>query len=998
MQLKYITAFLLLLLNTVVLADSTEISLATLFVAPVTDISISYLGMIFGTISTVLVGGSNVLTSQIFLIFNTGILTCTAMLLFYSLTMSVVNTAQDGNAMGQKVSTWLIVRVVFGMSMLIPQSSGYSLVQVFVMWAVVQGVGFADNIWSQALNTLSAYGGTVVIAPEQGSSGGSSQSSEYTDMNKFATANGVANPYSPVMYSTAPVKNENGATAAMIFYASVCSKAQYLDCIYKNGSSNCSEANYSYWQVSAYSPSGTDENWCFGYSADASAAKCDYSCGSFVFSPSNISGDTQQGSYYAQSLANTITTMAPMVVDQYQTYISTCQGDDTKCDWKAVTGYQSSSQTGCLPTSGSGSDAQSYNSQYVCAPAQMMVSAASSYYSISLADRIESGEADTSWMSDARSYGWAMAGAYYRQMVGGGTPVSLQYNPITLPSYAQQGYNYANGSTTNPLNSFTLNDVNCNGQAYCEIWQALFTDSTGMSCTPSMSCYMKNVNGYFSQLSSMNTSVDDTDNITSCVQVLGIFGIQTCSTTDSSSDNSTLSAYDEFFALMLKYLVKTSNPFTSLGSGYSMVFPETQEGDFTTFPLYVWSLLSYNLSTIAGITLYSDSSTSTLFSDWMSNVAPVNPGCTSALNSDSCKTSPYDGCYSYGVSSGCINTSSYTGLLGGVAAASNSTMVDPIMSLATVGAAFINTATSYWEQNIDQGYKTMKQLSLDYSLVNMAIGVGASAAAFAMTFATAGYDVGGAFAIISGTLQGMMAWFFSMDKILIESYMPLGSALAAVFFGLGVVLAIYIPFVPFLLFLFGVISWMIAVVEAMVAAPLVALGVTHPEGHDLLGKAEQSVMLLLGVFIRPATMIFGLIFAIILNYIAFSLFNLGYVYTVNPILSNLDSSGSTFQLIVISGTLFIYTYVAIEIVNQCFSMIYVVPDKILRWIGGPQEQSNIGQMMGQIKGGVSQAAGSAGESAKGKSSGAPQVSPSQGATDTSMKKDKGSTGESSAET
>ena len=70
--------------------------------------------------------------------------------------------------------------------------------------------------------------------------------------------------------------------------------------------------------------------------------------------------------------------------------------------------------------------------------------------------------------------------------------------------------------------------------------------------------------------------------------------------------------------------------------------------------------------------------------------------------------------------------------------------------------------------------------------------------------------------------------------------MPLGTALVTVLFGCGILLGVYLPFLPYLLFLFGVMGWLIAVIEAMVAAPLVAMGVTHPEGHDLLGRVSKQ--------------------------------------------------------------------------------------------------------------------------------------------------------------
>ncbi len=49
---------------------------------------------------------------------------------------------------------------------------------------------------------------------------------------------------------------------------------------------------------------------------------------------------------------------------------------------------------------------------------------------------------------------------------------------------------------------------------------------------------------------------------------------------------------------------------------------------------------------------------------------------------------------------------------------------------------------------------------------------------------------------------------------------------AAAFFSLGIFLGYYLPLYPYMLFTFGVIGWIIIVIEAMVAAPLVAMGIT----------------------------------------------------------------------------------------------------------------------------------------------------------------------------
>ena len=159
---------------------------------------------------------------------------------------------------------------------------------------------------------------------------------------------------------------------------------------------------------------------------------------------------------------------------------------------------------------------------------------------------------------------------------------------------------------------------------------------------------------------------------------------------------------------------------------------------------------------------------------------------------------------------------------------------------------------------------------------------------------------------------------------------------------------------------------------------------THPEGHDFLGPIKQALMLLLGIFLRPVLTVIGLIAAIILSFVSFRMINYGFASFMNDIfmsptantgdvmlglnhfISN-GGGGSSLMNQVIGGIigmpilLFMYAMVVYYVVNQCYSMVYVLPDYILRWIGGPQQQSGVAQMMEGIKSGVSQHSGQLGQ-------------------------------------
>lgn len=218
--------------------------------------------------------------------------------------------------------------------------------------------------------------------------------------------------------------------------------------------------------------------------------------------------------------------------------------------------------------------------------------------------------------------------------------------------------------------------------------------------------------------------------------------------------------------------------------------------------------------------------------------------------------------------------------------------------------------------------------------------------------------------------------------------LPIMTTMAVLMLGIGFITAYYTPFIPYMIFTFGSIAWFMAVIEAMVAAPIMALGIIHPEGqHEVFGKSEQGVMILMNVFLRPAMMIIGYIAAISLTYVGVWILNAGfneasqfmggagqfatpegtatnYARTNTwEILQKFFSGGPptgpqaitapipTVEAGTISGgytgwagifayffSILIYTSMYMTIVEKAFGLISNLPDKVLRWIGGSPEQ------------------------------------------------------------
>lgn len=200
----------------------------------------------------------------------------------------------------------------------------------------------------------------------------------------------------------------------------------------------------------------------------------------------------------------------------------------------------------------------------------------------------------------------------------------------------------------------------------------------------------------------------------------------------------------------------------------------------------------------------------------------------------------------------------------------------------------------------------------------------------------------------------------------------------------GGTFAVYIPMIPYILFTTGAIGWLLACIEAMVAGPLVALGILAPGGHhDILGKAEPALMLLFNIFMRPSLMIFGLIASGFLATVVVTMINSGFGLLITSMadLANTANSASTnatnaagnisisqiaydangnpyvpggaaalaFNPVMLIFILVVYVGIIVTAMNKCFSAIYIIPERVMTWIGGQSISYGEGEAAGELK-------------------------------------------------
>lgn len=200
-----------------------------------------------------------------------------------------------------------------------------------------------------------------------------------------------------------------------------------------------------------------------------------------------------------------------------------------------------------------------------------------------------------------------------------------------------------------------------------------------------------------------------------------------------------------------------------------------------------------------------------------------------------------------------------------------------------------------------------------------------------------GLGAGGGLACISGTDAadigcGLMSTSFGI---------------AGLGLTIGFILFYVVPFLPFVYFFFAVGNWVKSIFEAMVGAPLWALGHLRIDGDGLPGEgAQNGYYLIFEIFLRPILIVFGLLASILIfSAMATVLFDVWQIVTANATGFNSvnpqdSASGTVAQALSWSRSkvdqmffLVIYAVIMYMMALSSFKLIDMIPNSILRWMG-----------------------------------------------------------------
>ena len=938
-----------------VLADSLS------FAPPAGDYSVIFLGNIFGIVDGVLHGNGSQIMGSMFSVFNAAVLALGGIVIMYTLLVSTMNTAHEGQMLGQKWSSiWIPVRSTAGMALLIPKASGYCLMQIFVMWVVVQGVGAADKVWNAALSYLNR-GGAIIQAQTTNPATALLQSGASTDLPLGATRmlagavcmSGLQTQLQNALQSyktntPSPCEGASSPNAAMTAFcnSSIPDFIGSVDFVQQQTTTVPNQKGVYTMPLPNFPQS------------DLVYSPLNGICGTIAWNPIDAgSMRTMNAALNSDSLKNTdmqtiqnsralalqqmfgdLATMARTIVNNSPALVppTGASTNNSSAPFSPAARLpfglpldaagggvgqvcSSSTDVNCLMWGMPGGGEGLFNGTEFSG-------AISDYNGVMLPTlTLEQEGSDASAAQNSRQFiaaatqqGWIMAGSYFfnlvtlnvqAQNVNGGALVDTSSGLENSVGFQPQGSSSAVPATIGLLDSFQDPNPNTaslctgtggslcmylNGQGALAFAVEQMINGAGLGSAGPLS------EPNFSQALTAVTGPNDINSATvyglannaMMVQIPGQPGMNKLSFANAVSMPIDTSIYTLPYAAM---------PCGELDLGLVSPCVGRMFGD-----LFYNLIFRYMYNTF--LTLFGQLINQTIM---MFLMIPM-VGMASIFKQ---------------------------GLI-----IIDTPGVNPIVALANMGTYYINFAGNLWLQLIEE------------SIVAVLIPI------FGIFI----------FSLISMSMPLLLAWMGIMLQI-------------------GFVTAYYVPILPYSIFVFGAIAWLTAVIEAMVAAPIVALGVTHPEGHDAFGKGEQAIMILMNVFLRPAMMIMGYIAAIIMSYVSVWVINAGFDNAIgfvqggssygtaptgggpssagfwgksggwvngscsycssaawawgkggNPMLTQGGGSVSGGYtgwagLFAYFFSILVYTMMYLTVVQKSFMLIAMLPDKVLRWIGGQPE-------------------------------------------------------------
>lgn len=815
-------------------------SLESLFAVAPNDQSIYYLGQLFGSVGNIIEpNGPGVavigLLGMMFRTFNTTALILGAILVTHTTVVGLLKTANEGEFLGKQWnSMWVPLRMVMGIAALFPTTSGYSSLQVIMMWFIVQGVGAADTLWNTVINYVALAG------------------SPYATISMPATGlvqQNMENLYKALVCEATALRKDsdvNTSTNKYYYYCGDPANAASTFCTSQQSLKLLSDSGNCYTNSGAITckigPNGSCGSVTY---SDLSSCSDNNNVGSIL---QCVAAEGQQQALKkiidpAVGLANLATQFAEFDHEYLQFYANVNPAP-TEQIWYGV--YTPASSGGsCKSTAITTPD---WIQNYCAADPDLSVQGKCCVYNTRAADtpaclpeQVGSGSPSATNCQDSSSMGGPFYGA--TDCVGSGkcaldvtnaspNAVKNVYWPYGIKPLLE------NTDATNAASNTPALQLN-NKVDFVKAAVSYYASAIGEKLANQMTSAASrpiNLNDWQSSAERMGWLL------------AGAYYYEIA----NQNDDNTSKAIPPF-------VVKV----TAADSGSSM---KRYRNNVNAADALIKAIIQEELPP--------------------SSTAASTPGFEqvgSQLN---------------GLASSIVGDF-MTAISGSSGRATN-----PLVALQHLGRNLLITA-----QVMYAVFLAIVAVALIAGSINIiALGTGMTESPvknFLIFLMNSLWTI----------LLAFMAWCITF----------------------GGMLAVYVPLIPYILFTMGAIGWFTATIEAMVAAPLVALGILSPGGQsETLGRGGPAIMIMLNIFLRPSLMIMGMMSGMLLATIVVSMINSGF----KGVMGSINGTPGLPELIMFISA---YCTIVVTALNKCFSLIHVIPSQVMSWIeGGAGHKAGVG--------------------------------------------------------
>jgi conjugal transfer/type IV secretion protein DotA/TraY len=154
----------------------------------------------------------------------------------------------------------------------------------------------------------------------------------------------------------------------------------------------------------------------------------------------------------------------------------------------------------------------------------------------------------------------------------------------------------------------------------------------------------------------------------------------------------------------------------------------------------------------------------------------------------------------------------------------------------------------------------------------------------------------------------------------------------------GMLMSLYIPMIPFIIWMGSCTGYAASFLEGLIAMPLHSFSHLNTDGEGMGQGTSHGYLFMLNTIARPSLMVISFFIAsalvIVLGTFSAALFL--------PAMANVQGNSMT-GIASVVGLLGIFIIINVTLINACFELIHVIPDQVIGFIGSGSVNTHLGK-------------------------------------------------------